>query len=91
MNSFYETIKSKIANDGYFVYREEYTNGAIIFSIVRQDDETTKTIYAEIAANIARMIVKDTGTEIKKAPKIVKALNFIPMAVKPGCIRYQTN
>jgi len=84
--TYYEGIKEKLAS-GYIIFCEEYRDGEKIYSIRTPKVDGSTTVYCEIAGNIARKLSKETGQQIIKADKICVALNFIPMPVKPGCVR----
>lgn len=83
----YNRIKDRIINEGCYIEAETYKNGVTIHSIVKRIDETTKTIFCEIASNIATMLEKDTGKAIVQNNKISVALNFTPIPVEHNMVR----
>lgn len=86
MNNF-NRIKNKIINEGCYIEAETYKNGVTIHSLVKKEDETTKTIFCEIAANIAKMLEKETGKAITHKEGLTVALNFNPVPVKHNMVR----
>jgi hypothetical protein len=83
----YNSIKAKIQNDGCYIEAETYKNGVTIHSLIKRVDETTKTIFCEIAANIAKMLEKETGKAITHKEGLTVALNFNPVPVKHNMVR----
>ena len=85
--TYYQRAKSNILNDGYFILKEEYSNGVVLFKIVKQTAPDTKTEYCEVAYNIAKRLEKETGKRIVNKEGICHALNFTPVSVPINCIR----
>jgi hypothetical protein len=86
----YDTLKTQIAN-GYGIGKETYTDGTIIYSVMKVESDTSRTTTYEVAGNIARKLIKEEGAKLVFERSNVKALNFIPTPVKPNCVRYLTN
>lgn len=83
----YHRIKDRIINEECYIEAETYKNGVTIHSLVKKEDETTKTIFCEIASNIAMMLEKDTGKAITQKDGLTVALNFNPVPVKHNMVR----
>ncbi len=80
MNNF-NRIKNKIINEGCYIEAETYKNGVTIHSLIKREDDNTKTIFCEIASNIAMMLEKDTGKAITQKDGLTVALNFNPDSI----------
>ena len=86
--NWFESIKNKILNEGYIILSEYYPkDDETIYSVIKHNSPTERTIFCEIARNIAMMLKREINATIEKQDNCV-ALNFIPIAVKPGCVRY---
>ena len=48
MNNF-NRIKNKIINEGCYIEAETYKNGVTIHSLIKREDDNTKTIFCEIS------------------------------------------
>jgi hypothetical protein len=83
----YNRIKDRIINEGCYIEAETYKNGVTIHSLIKRENENTKTIFCEIAANIARMLEVETGKAIIQKDGLTVALNFIPIPVKHNMVR----
>lgn len=83
----YNSIKEKILNENCYIEAETYKNGVTIHSLIKRESESVKTVFCEIAYNIAKMLESDTGKKIEHKEKITVALNFTPTPVKHNMVR----
>ena len=87
MRTTFEILGDKI-REGYVIRPEHYSDENVtIYQVVKHDSETSRTVYCEIARNVAYKLKKEYGATIEQ-PIECAALNFIPLAVKPNCVRY---
>lgn len=83
----YDNLIRKVS-EGYGIGRETYDDKTVVYSLVKVDSETERTVFCEIAYNIARKLIKEARAKMVFERDNIRALNFIPMPVKPGCVRF---
>lgn len=74
MKTGFEKIIDKL-NEGYEIVRSENTHRqtpnkiVILYTVLKVEDETTKSIFCEVAFNVVKMLMKETGCKVRKEPK----------------------
>lgn len=75
--TYFETAINAIKEDGYGIGIEKFTTGTTVYSLMKVNNETERTIKFEVARNIAQMLIKE-GAKIVYKNKNIHALNFTP-------------
>ena len=87
LNDCIELIK----NDGYGIGIVNYPkHKTVIYSFMKKDSETERTIKFECAKDIAKLLIKN-GAKIVYVVKDCVALNFTPQKTDHGMITFWHN